>query len=56
MKLSDSLNRLVLREREIVTLTSKVFDVLLVLNTGRILEKENLMKQVWPESFLRKEI
>ena len=50
----DAVNRLLLREREIVPLTSKVFDVLLVLvrNSGQMLEKENLMKQVWPESFV----
>lgn len=50
----DAVNRLLLREREIVPLTSKVFDVLLVFvrNSGRMLDKEDLMKQVWPESFV----
>jgi eukaryotic-like serine/threonine-protein kinase len=50
----DAVNRLLLRERDIVPLTPKVFDILLVFvtNSGRMLEKEDLMKQVWPESFV----
>src|SRR5688572_15203885 len=50
----DAVNRLLLRDRQVVPLTSKVFDILLVFvnNTGRVLDKEDLMKQVWPESFV----
>jgi Tol biopolymer transport system component/DNA-binding winged helix-turn-helix (wHTH) protein len=50
----DSLNRLLLRDSEIVPLTSKVFDILLLFasNSGRLLSKEDLMEQVWPGSFV----
>jgi Tol biopolymer transport system component/DNA-binding winged helix-turn-helix (wHTH) protein len=50
----DAVNRLLLRERESVPLTSKVFDILLVFvsNSGRMLDKDYLMKEVWPESFV----
>lgn len=50
----DAVNRLLLREREVVPLTSKVFDILVVFvsNSGRMLDKEELMKEVWPGSFV----
>ena len=50
----DTVNRLLLRDTENVPLTSKVFDILLVFvsNRGRVLEKEHLMKEIWPESFV----
>ncbi len=41
-------------DEEIVPLTLKAFDLLLVLveNSGHLLEKEELMKRVWPDSFV----
>jgi Tol biopolymer transport system component/DNA-binding winged helix-turn-helix (wHTH) protein len=50
----DVVNRLLLRDDEIVPLTAKVFDVLLVFvsSSGRMLFKDDLMKQIWPESFV----
>lgn len=50
----DAFNRLLLRERKIVPLTSKVFDILLVFvrSGGQMLDKELLMKEIWPESFV----
>lgn len=46
--------RLLLRGNVPVSLTPKVFDVLLmfVRNGGRALEKEAFMREVWPESFV----
>ena len=46
--------RLLLRDREVVPLTPKVFDILLALieQSGRIVEKDDLMKRVWPDSFV----
>ncbi|MGH9425452.1 MAG: winged helix-turn-helix domain-containing protein, partial [Terriglobia bacterium] len=46
-------DRLLLRDGETVPLTPKVFDILLMLveNSGRVVEKDELMKTVWPESF-----
>jgi DNA-binding winged helix-turn-helix (wHTH) protein/tetratricopeptide (TPR) repeat protein len=46
--------RFLLREGRIVALKPKVLDLLLVLvqNSGRILEKDELMNQVWPDSFV----
>lgn len=46
--------RLLLREGEAVTLAPKTFDVLLALiaQPGHLLEKEELLKTVWPDSFV----
>jgi DNA-binding winged helix-turn-helix (wHTH) protein/TolB-like protein/cytochrome c-type biogenesis protein CcmH/NrfG len=48
----DPASRLLLRNGETVPLTPKAFDTLLVLveNSGQILEKEDLMKRVWPDT------
>ena len=50
----DTGNRLLLRGDEVVPLTSKVFDILLVFvqNSGRLLDKDEVMREVWPESFV----
>ncbi len=43
-----------LRDGRIVPLTPKVFAVLRVLveNSGHLVEKDDLLKQVWPDSFV----
>src|SRR5690242_18712787 len=43
-----------LREGEPVPLTPKVFDILITLveNRGQIVEKDDLMKRVWPTTFV----
>lgn len=50
----DVTERVLLNEKGSVPLTPKAFDLLLFLveNSGHILEKEELMKQVWPDSFV----
>lgn len=50
----DATQRLLLRDGEIVPLTPKVFEILLVLveNGGRVVEKDDLMKRVWPDTFV----
>jgi WD40 repeat protein/DNA-binding winged helix-turn-helix (wHTH) protein len=50
----DVAKRILIRQGEPVVLTPKVFDTLLFLveNNGRILEKGELMKALWPESFV----
>jgi DNA-binding winged helix-turn-helix (wHTH) protein/TolB-like protein/Tfp pilus assembly protein PilF len=50
----DSGRRLLFRESQPVPLTSKAFDTLLVLvaNRGRVLEKDELLKAIWPNSFV----
>jgi DNA-binding winged helix-turn-helix (wHTH) protein/TolB-like protein/Tfp pilus assembly protein PilF len=52
-RLSTS-DRLLLRDREIVQLTPKVFDTLLALveSSGEVISKDGLMKRVWPDSFV----
>jgi DNA-binding winged helix-turn-helix (wHTH) protein/pimeloyl-ACP methyl ester carboxylesterase len=42
------------RQRELVALTPKAFDTLVVLvqNSGRVIEKDDLMKRVWPDTFV----
>jgi TolB-like protein/DNA-binding winged helix-turn-helix (wHTH) protein/Tfp pilus assembly protein PilF len=50
----DATERLLLREGVVVPLTPKAFDVLLALveQPGRLLEKEVLLRRVWPDSFV----
>ncbi len=50
----DVTERVLLGEKGFVPLTPKAFDLLLFLveNSGHILDKEELMKQVWPDSFV----
>ncbi len=46
--------RILLRGREPVPLTPKVFDtlVLLVENAGHLIEKDKFMRQLWPDTFV----
>jgi len=46
--------RVLLREGEFVPLTPKVFDILLVLveSSGQVVAKDDLMKRVWPNTFV----
>ena len=48
----DARERRLVRDGEVVALTPKVFDVLLVLvqNSGHILSKDEVMKLVWPNT------
>ena len=48
----DVSRRLLMRQCEPVPLTPKAFDILLVLvrNRGRVVEKDELMKLVWPDT------
>jgi TolB-like protein/tetratricopeptide (TPR) repeat protein len=50
----DAAQHLLLRDGVPVPLTPKAFDTLLVLveNSGRLVEKDNLMKEIWPDSFV----
>lgn len=46
--------RVLLRGQELVSLTPKAFDILLTLleSDGRIVPKDDLMKKVWPNTFV----
>src|ERR1700688_3348765 len=48
----DESRRILLRNGEVVPLTSKVFDTLMILieNRGRLIEKDELMGLLWPSS------
>jgi pimeloyl-ACP methyl ester carboxylesterase/DNA-binding winged helix-turn-helix (wHTH) protein len=50
----DVTERVLFNEKDPVPLTPKAFDLLLFLveNSGHVLDKEELMKQVWPDSFV----
>src|SRR5215471_16181900 len=50
----DIRQKLLLRGSEAVPLTPKAFDTLLMLveNSGRVLDKDEMMKQVWPDTFV----
>lgn len=47
----DVAERRLLRDGRHVTLTAKVFDILLLLvkNSGRLVRKEELMQEIWPD-------
>ena len=49
--------RKLLRNNEVVVLTPKAFDtlVLLVRNSGHLLEKDELIRALWPDSFVEVE-
>lgn len=50
----DPVERVLIRDGTPVPLTTKVFDLLLVLvqNHGHVVEKERLMREVWPDTFV----
>src|SRR4026208_638880 len=50
----DTNERVLLRDGQSLPVKPKVFDVLAVLveNRGRVVCKDELMKQVWPDSFV----
>src|SRR5215813_6677600 len=50
----DSQQRLLFRKGEIVPLTPKAFETLLVLvkNHGHVVNKDTLLKTIWPNSFV----
>ena len=50
----DATDRLLLRDGKVVSLTPKAFEMLLVLvqSGGRVLSKEELIKSLWPDSFV----
>jgi DNA-binding winged helix-turn-helix (wHTH) protein/tetratricopeptide (TPR) repeat protein len=51
---ADIVRRLLLRDGQPVPVTSKVFDTLEVLirNRGRVMAKEEMLKEIWPNSFV----
>lgn len=52
--LLDPVERILWREKQLVPLTAKVFDilVLLVCHHGHLVGKEELMRSVWPDTFI----
>jgi DNA-binding winged helix-turn-helix (wHTH) protein len=50
----DPRERLLIREKEVVSLTPKTFDILVLLveNKGHLVTKEDLMKGVWADAFV----
>lgn len=50
----DTDQRVLLRDGKPVSLTPKVFDTLLILveSSGRIVEKEEIKKRLWPDTFV----
>jgi DNA-binding winged helix-turn-helix (wHTH) protein/TolB-like protein/Tfp pilus assembly protein PilF len=50
----DATQRLLLREGTVVPLTLKAFDLLITLveSDGQVLTKDELMRRVWPDSFV----
>lgn len=50
----DPAQRLLLRDGRVIPLTPKVFDTLLLLveSRGRLMEKDELMEALWPDTFV----
>ena len=50
----DALERVLFRDNVPVSLTQKGFDLLLLLieNSGHVVEKDRLMKEIWPDTFV----
>src|SRR5262245_9013408 len=50
----DTCQRLLMRNEEVVPVTPKAFDTLLVLveRSGRVVEKSELMNLLWPDTFV----
>jgi DNA-binding winged helix-turn-helix (wHTH) protein/WD40 repeat protein len=50
----DAAERLLLKDGRVVPLTPKAFDLLAVMvaNAGRLLSKDELIKEVWPDAFV----
>ena len=50
----DATDRVLFRDDRALSLPPKVFDTLLLLvtNNGRVLEKDEMMKQLWPDTFV----
>lgn len=50
----DALQRQITRDGQTVPMQPKVFDTLLVLieNSGQVLEKEEMLRELWPDSFV----
>jgi Tol biopolymer transport system component/DNA-binding winged helix-turn-helix (wHTH) protein len=50
----DPADRLLLRDGHHVPLTPKAFETLLILveNSGRVIDKDELLKKVWPDTFV----
>src|SRR2546428_8613907 len=50
----DADDRLLLRDGAAIALTPKVFDLLLILveNSGHVVEKDELIQRIWPDSFV----
>src|SRR5271169_381230 len=50
----DALARTLRREKELVTLNRRAFDVLLYLaqNPGRVVTRDELLKNAWPDTFV----
>jgi DNA-binding winged helix-turn-helix (wHTH) protein len=50
----DPTERALLREERPVSLTPKMFDILLYLveRNGQVVEKDELMRAIWPDTFV----
>src|ERR1051326_549975 len=50
----DPAERILTRDGAVISLTGKAFDALLLLvqNSGKILDKQELLNKIWPDSFV----
>src|SRR5215471_9397842 len=50
----DPADRLLLRDGQHIPLTPKAFETLMILveNSGRVIDKDEMLKKVWPDTFV----
>ena len=50
----DAVERVLAKGQQVIPLTPKAFDTLVVLvrNSGHVVEKDALLKEVWPDTFV----
>ena len=50
----DAVERILTKGQQVIPLTPKAFDTLVVLvrNSGHVVEKDELLKEVWPDTFV----
>src|SRR5262249_36163561 len=50
----DTTDRLLLRDGQHIPLTPKAFETLMILveNSGRVIDKDEMLKKVWPDTFV----
>ena len=54
----DTIERVLTKGQQVIPLTPKAFDtlVMLVRNSGHVVDKDELLKEVWPDTFVEESV